>query len=94
MSAVEFAHMCKTINQMEPARISNDREHELFRLNCGPFSFTNLSTLRKPDKLVIRSQVEPGLVECHEIMPCAIALDTERPQELSGQFDRLFRLCL
>jgi hypothetical protein len=93
MSAVEFALMFKNINQLEPARISNDSEHELFRLNCGPFSFKNLSTLRKPDKLVIRSQVEPGLVECHEIMPCAIALDPERPQALSGQFE-LFLLRL
>jgi hypothetical protein len=79
---------------MEPARIPYDCEHELCRLNCGSFSFGHLSTIRKPDRVVIHSQVEPWLIECHEIMPCVIALDPKRPQELSGQFDPLFLLCL
>jgi hypothetical protein len=59
MAAVEFAPFWKNVNQVELARIPNDCQHELFRLNCVSFSFVHFFTMWKPDQFVIDAQVEP-----------------------------------
>jgi hypothetical protein len=62
---------------MGPARIPNDREHEVFRLNCVPFSFMNFFISWWPGEFIIRTQVKPRLIEGDDVMPCSIALDFE-----------------
>jgi hypothetical protein len=80
MAAVEFASFWKNVNQVELARIPNDCQHELVRLNCVSFSFGHFFTMWKPDQFVIRAQVEPQLVQGQDVMPRAIALDLEYSQ--------------
>jgi hypothetical protein len=43
MAGVELATLFENFDQMEPAQIPNDREHEFFRLNYVSFSFGNFS---------------------------------------------------
>jgi hypothetical protein len=43
LTGVEHATFLENLDQMEPVRIPNDREHEFFRLNCVSFSFGNFS---------------------------------------------------
>jgi hypothetical protein len=59
MAAVEFAPFRETVNQMELARVPNDCQHELFRLNRVSFPFGHFFTMWEPDQFVIRAQVEP-----------------------------------
>jgi hypothetical protein len=44
MAGIELATFFENLDQMEPAQIPNDREHEFFRLNCMSFSFRNFSS--------------------------------------------------
>jgi hypothetical protein len=53
VTAVEFAALCMNVHQLESARIPDDGDHELFRLNCVPFSFVGRFTLWQPDKFVV-----------------------------------------
>jgi hypothetical protein len=59
MAAVEFAPFWENVNQVELARIPNDCQHELFRLNRVSFAFGHFFITWKPDQFVIRAQVEP-----------------------------------
>jgi hypothetical protein len=44
---------------MQPARIPNERQHELFRLNCVSLAFKNFFALWQPDEFMTGTHVEP-----------------------------------
>jgi hypothetical protein len=78
---VKFHSLGKCDNPGEPCRIPDNYHHPFSQLNGDSLPLRGFSSLRKPDPLVICSEIKPGLIEWYNIMPSPVFLGLEHLEE-------------
>jgi hypothetical protein len=78
----EFEPFWQDIDQVKADGIPNYRKHHCFRLNRVPLSFRNLSVRLKPYGFMVCIEVEPWLIESHDVVPRSLFLSFQYWQQL------------
>jgi hypothetical protein len=82
---IEFGTFRENIDEIEATEIPNYRKYHCFGLDSLPLPFRNLSVRPKSDQLVVRIEIEPGLIKDHNIMPGSLLLMLHHRKKFSRE---------